>query len=505
MNVENPNELPALPARAAIPLADDVSVSAVRRYALHAEIASGSLSTVHLGRLVGPERFERTVAVKRLRPPYAKDPECVSSLLEGARVAANVRHPNVVPALDVVTGDDVLVVTEYVRGESLAALLRTERGRGAQTPLAVVSGVVAGVLRGLDAVQVARAARPPSGDHARPRRGFIAAQDVVVGIDGVARLIDVVGRSDAGSVHPVAEAGDEPSAWYGVSVVLWEALAGRALLPRTPEGFEAPSRYRKGLDPAVDAVVTKGLASEPASGFRTAGEMAQALEAVLPPAMPSQIGGWVESLAREALDERARWLAEIEDPVRPEPPQDAAVPPAAAIDAKTQITRRLRSTPPPAPAAPPGEAPRDVARADRGRAEVTARVWRGATLRRKRVATMAAGIVVPALLVFVCARYARNAQPAARTGVPAATSTPATPARDEVALPTAPLAPRAEATTPRHEEPPPPSAPRPPRLRPAAADPVAAPRPSPSRPAAPDPTGTAKLQPAPRLMRDDVL
>ncbi len=350
MNVEDPKQLPTLPARASLPPRDDVSVSAVRRYALHAEIASGSLSTVHIGTLVGPERFERTVAVKRLRPPYAKDPECVSSLLEGARIAANVRHPNVVPALDVVIGDDVLVVTEYVQGESLAALMRTERGRGAQTPLAVLSGVVAGVLRGLDAVH---AARPAIGDRAHPRRCFLSAQDVLVGIDGVARLIDVVGRSDAGYVDPVADAGDERPVWFGVSVVLWEALACRAFLPRTREGFEAPGRYREGLDPAVDAVVTKGLGGEAASGFRTAGEMAQALEAALPPAMPSQIGAWVESLAREALDERARLLAKVEAPVRPEHPHDVAVPLAAVADAKTQITRRLRSTPPPALTPPP--------------------------------------------------------------------------------------------------------------------------------------------------------
>ncbi len=117
---------------------------------------------------------------------------------------------------------------------------------------------------------------------------------------------------------------------------------------------------------------------------------------------------------------------------------------------------------------------------------------------------MAAGIVGPALLVLVCARYTRNALPPAPSGASPAT-TPATPARDEVVQLTAPLAPRADATASRHEESTPPPAPRPPKLRPAASNPVAAPRPSPRRPAAPDPTGTAKPQPAPPVVRDDVL
>jgi len=43
--------------------AEDVSIYAVRRYALHAEIGAGRAATVHLGRLLGPEKFARIVAV----------------------------------------------------------------------------------------------------------------------------------------------------------------------------------------------------------------------------------------------------------------------------------------------------------------------------------------------------------------------------------------------------------------------------------------------------------
>src|SRR5512135_1152501 len=100
-------------------------LSVVGRYALYAEIAAGGMATVHVGRLLGPVGFSRTVAIKRLHPQYAKDPEFVSMFLDEARVAARIQHPNVVATLDVVALDgELFLVMEYVEGESLARILR---------------------------------------------------------------------------------------------------------------------------------------------------------------------------------------------------------------------------------------------------------------------------------------------------------------------------------------------------------------------------------------------
>ncbi len=107
----------------------------VGRYALHHEIASGGMAVVHIGRLLGPVGFSRTVAIKRLHPHFARNPEFVAMFLDEARLAARIRHPNVVSTLDVVaTEGELFVVMEYVPGESLARLLsrraseRSERG-----------------------------------------------------------------------------------------------------------------------------------------------------------------------------------------------------------------------------------------------------------------------------------------------------------------------------------------------------------------------------------------
>src|ERR1700744_1638762 len=73
------------------------------RYVLHSELASGGMATVHLGRLRGEAGFSRTVAIKSLHPQFAKDPDFVAMFVDEARLAARIRHPNVVPTLDVIT------------------------------------------------------------------------------------------------------------------------------------------------------------------------------------------------------------------------------------------------------------------------------------------------------------------------------------------------------------------------------------------------------------------
>src|SRR5262245_60590891 len=114
------------------------------------------MATVHFGRLLGPAGFSRVVAIKRLHPQYAKDPEFVAMFLDEARLAARVRHPNVVATFDVVAlAGELFVVMDYVPGESFARLLRRAARRGERVPPRIVSAIVSGVLHGLHAAHEA--------------------------------------------------------------------------------------------------------------------------------------------------------------------------------------------------------------------------------------------------------------------------------------------------------------------------------------------------------------
>ncbi len=99
---------------------------ALGRYDLFTEVARGGMAAVYLGRQRGAVGFSRTVAIKRLHPHFARDPEFVAMFLDEARLAARIRHPNVVGTLDVGTvAGELFLVMELVLGASLSSLARS--------------------------------------------------------------------------------------------------------------------------------------------------------------------------------------------------------------------------------------------------------------------------------------------------------------------------------------------------------------------------------------------
>jgi eukaryotic-like serine/threonine-protein kinase len=310
----------------------------IGRYALHAEIAAGGMATVHIGRLLGPVGFARTVAIKRLHVPFAKDPEFVASFLDEARLAARIRHPNVVSTLDVVaTEGELFVVMEYVLGESLAQLMRLAHARGERVATPIAAAIMVGVLHGLHAAHEARDERgEPLGIVHRD----VSPHNILVGTDGAPHVIDF-GVAKARGRAQVTRDGqikgklsymppeqllgnpiDQRADVFAASIVLWEALTGRRLFHGVDDGdilarvlygqVEPPSAYAHGLSLTMDSVVLRGLARDWSKRYQTAREMALAIEAATPLAPPSQVGSWVEKLARDELAERTRQVADIE-------------------------------------------------------------------------------------------------------------------------------------------------------------------------------------------------
>jgi eukaryotic-like serine/threonine-protein kinase len=321
----------------------------IGRYAVYDPIASGGMATVHYGRLLGPVGFSRTVAIKRLHPQYAGDPEFVSMFLDEARLAARIRHPHVVPTLDVVaTEGELFLVMDYVPGESLSRLVRAAKARGERVPPRIAVAILSGVLQGLHA---AHEAKNEQGEPLGIVHRDVSPQNILVGSDGQARVLDFGVAKASGRVQTTREgqlkgkisymapeqlAGqtlDRRSDIYSAAVVLWEALTGERLFAADNEGAvvarvlegaaEAPSAgmRRAGplpadLDPkaleALDRITLKALSIDPDRRFATAREMALALEECMAPATAAQVSSWVEASAKAVLAERAGHVAEIE-------------------------------------------------------------------------------------------------------------------------------------------------------------------------------------------------
>ncbi len=262
----------------------------IGRYALFDQFAEGGIATVHFGRIDGVGGFSRVVAIKRLLAHLVKNEEFTEMLLKEARLAARVRHPNVVPTLDVVASQgDVLLVLEYVHGESLGALCRTQaKQRKDHVPVDIAVAVMHDVLAGLCAVHEAT-------DEKGRLLGLvhrdISPPNVIVGADGYSRLLDF-GIAKAlehieesmpnrlkgkiGYMAPEQIRGEgvtQRSDVFAAGVILWELLATRRLFASSNESermkqivggnYPRLGTYRPGLPRRLELLTMKALAADP--------------------------------------------------------------------------------------------------------------------------------------------------------------------------------------------------------------------------------------------------
>jgi serine/threonine-protein kinase len=334
-------------------MTEDAPPTIVGRYVLHAAIARGGMASVHLARLLGARGFSRIVAAKRLHPQFADDAEFLAMFLDEARIASKVHHPNVVPVLDVVhAGTEVILVQEYVHGVPLDKLLRAARERGVTVPTGVVSAVGADVLAGLHA---AHEAKDELGTSLEIVHRDVSPQNVLVGVDGIARLLDFgVAKSTlnahvtrAGTLKgklayfaPEQLRGQSTRAvdLYAAGVMLWEALAGRRLRIglADPElvaaiASSAPMRLIDAVDPTdmpperwaelvrLDRVLTRATALRVEERWETAHDMADALVAAVPMASRTAVSRWVKDLGEAYLAGRERLLVTEESTWRERP------------------------------------------------------------------------------------------------------------------------------------------------------------------------------------------
>jgi serine/threonine-protein kinase len=328
----------------------------VGRYTIYGEIASGGMATVHIGKMAGAGGFARTVAVKQLHPQFAGDAGFVAMFLDEAWLAARIHHPNVVQTVDVVSeGGQLFLVMDYVHGESLSRIWKMLREKNELAPTAVTASILAGVLHGLHA---AHEAKDDNGKPLNIVHRDVSPQNVMVGADGVARILDfgvakaavrlqttqegqIKGKLaymapellEHGEVTRLADV-------YAVGVMLWEGLTGKRLFEAPTEGqllhrvlfaqIDPPSAVAK-VPPELDALVLRALEKDPTKRFQSARDMALALERVAEIARASQVSEWLEKVAKPLLEERSKRISALQS--------DAKAPPAP----KRESTSSVRS------------------------------------------------------------------------------------------------------------------------------------------------------------------
>lgn len=259
------------------------------RYRLDAELGRGGMGTVYRGY---DTVLARSVAVKILTGSHF-GPEGRARLLSEARAVARLNHPNIVSVYDAgnaeaMTPDGSLlpfIVMELLEGESLY-----ERKPDSLDEIIAIACQICAALEHAHAQGIIHRDLKP--------------ENVLVTPDGTAKLMDFgLARSEASRItgegtiigtayylapeQALGKEIDGRADLYALGVMLYELTTGQ--LPFTGDDLFTivsqhlhaavvpPSTHRPDLPPALEAVILKLLAKEPAERFASAGAVAQAL------------------------------------------------------------------------------------------------------------------------------------------------------------------------------------------------------------------------------------
>ena len=254
------------------------------RYEIEKRVGRGGMADVFLARDL---LLDRPVAVKVLFPEFATDPNFVERFRREAQSAANLNHPNIVSVYDWgATGNTYFMAMEYVKGNTLADILRKQTRLTAKQAADVAVEVASALAFAHRNGVVHRDIKP--GNILIGTNGAIKVADF-----GIARAIDAShaeGLTQDGAVmgtatyfSPEQAKGEQPdprSDIYSLGIVLYEMVTGTppfvgesAVATAYKQVYEGPRPIKQLVsDISMDfsAIVAKCMAKAPDRRYDTA-------------------------------------------------------------------------------------------------------------------------------------------------------------------------------------------------------------------------------------------
>ncbi|MCC6217312.1 MAG: serine/threonine protein kinase [Polyangiaceae bacterium] len=311
---------------------DDPNV--IGKYRLLATLGRGGMAEVFLAISQGPAGFSKLVVLKELRAELATDPDFLSMFMDEARLAARLRHPNVVQTNEV--GEEagrLYIAMEYLDGQPLSRVLSRMRG---QLPLPLHLRVIAETLTGL---HYAHELRDFDGTPLAVVHRDVTPHNVFVTYGGEVKLVDFgiakatdsstetrtgVLKGKAGYMAPeqaMADRVDRRADVFSAGVMLWEALVGQrmwrglndvAIVGRLLRGqIPSAAEARPDLPEVVLAVLGKALAPDPADRYASAEELRLAVEQLARQAGPTPTARQLGELVGQVFAEERERLREV--------------------------------------------------------------------------------------------------------------------------------------------------------------------------------------------------
>jgi serine/threonine-protein kinase len=244
------------------------------------------------------EGLRRHVALKVLNEGFARDREAHERFLREARIAAAIKHPNVVNIFDVGVQNSVpYLVMEFLEGENLETMVRAERSLSEATLVDIAVPIVAGLSAVHDAGFVHRDLKPGNIFLARGRNDETEPKLLDFGISRAAETKPLRVTASRGLImgtprymSPEAIRGEEITALsdqYSLGVVLYECSTGinpfeTGTLAETARrvmagDFAPPSQYNPALSRRLVKIIERSMTLDPNARFKDLKEMGREL------------------------------------------------------------------------------------------------------------------------------------------------------------------------------------------------------------------------------------
>ncbi len=255
-------------------------------YKVLERISAGGMAEVYKAQQTGADGFERPVAIKRILPHIARDPNFIAMFQAEAKLAVQLQHGNIAQIYQLGRQDDAFYIAlEYIDGRDVGAVLDLHQKQGKGLPLAQACYIVTRCAEGLD---YAHNKKSPDGKPLNIIHRDISPPNILISYEGEVKLIDF-GLAKAASSSVQTQAGiikgklaymspeqvrgaqlDARSDIFALGIVFFELMTGKRLFRRDSdiETFESvrqckipkPSEINPAIPAPLEKILMKSLA-----------------------------------------------------------------------------------------------------------------------------------------------------------------------------------------------------------------------------------------------------